>query len=219
MVDFKNDWNDILAGEFEKEYYLALREFLREEYKTRRIFPEMGDIFNALRLTSYRDAKVVILGQDPYHGDGQAHGLAFSVRDGTALPPSLRNIYKEIHEETGNGIPESGNLTRWAKQGVLLLNTCLTVREGEPNSHRNRGWEIFTDTVISRLNDRAAPLVFLLWGRNAKEKQSLITNPHHTVLSAAHPSPLSAHSGFFGCGHFNAANRALVLAGEMPIIW
>lgn len=219
MVDFRNDWNDVLQGEFSKDYYIALRAFLKEEYSSRRIFPEMNDIFNALRLTSYADTKVVILGQDPYHGEGQAHGLAFSVKDGVPLPPSLKNIYKEIFDETGNTPPESGNLTRWAKQGVLLLNACLTVREGEANSHRAQGWEIFTDNVIAKLNEREKPVIFLLWGRNAREKEALITNPQHKVFSSAHPSPLSAYNGFFGCGHFNAANRELVLSGEMPIIW
>ncbi len=219
MVDFNNDWNEVLRGEFSKDYYIALRAFLKEEYSSRRIFPEMNDIFNALRLTSYADTKVVILGQDPYHGEGQAHGLAFSVKDGVPLPPSLKNIYKEIFDETGNPPPESGNLTRWAKQGVLLLNACLTVREGEANSHRAKGWEIFTDNVIAKLNAREKPVIFLLWGRNAREKETLITNPQHKVFSSAHPSPLSAYNGFFGCGHFNAANRELVLSGEMPIIW
>ncbi len=219
MVDLKNDWNDILRDEFEKEYYLNLREFLREEYKTHKIFPEMQDIFSALRFTPYESVKVVILGQDPYHGEGQAHGLAFSVKDGVAIPPSLRNMYKEIYDETGNPPPESGNLTRWAEQGVLLLNAALTVREGEANSHRGRGWEEFTDAIIKKLNERDKMIVFLLWGRNAKEKESLITNKNHKVFTAAHPSPLSAHNGFFGCGHFNAANRELVLSGELPIIW
>lgn len=219
MVDFKNDWNEILKDEFSKSYYLSLREFLKEEYKSFRIFPEMKNIFSALTLTPYRDVKVVILGQDPYHGEGQAHGLAFSVKDGVALPPSLRNIYKEIFEETGNEQPPSGDLTRWAKQGVLLLNTSLTVREGEANSHQGKGWEVFTDEIIKRLNEREKMVVFLLWGRNARDKKKLITNKNHRVFEAAHPSPLSAYNGFFGCGHFNSANRELVLAGELPIIW
>ena len=219
MVDLGNDWNEILKDEFKSEYYLSLREFLLREYKEQRIFPEMHDIFSALMLTSYSETRVVILGQDPYHGEGQAHGLAFSVKDGVQIPPSLRNMYKEIFNETGNVPPESGNLTRWAKQGVLLLNTSLTVREGQANSHRGRGWELFTDAVIRKLNERDKMVVFLLWGRNAKEKESLITNKTHKVFCAAHPSPLSAHNGFFGCGHFNAANRELVLNGDMPIIW
>lgn len=219
MIDFGNDWNSILADEFSKEYYITLRNFLKEEYKTYTIYPDMHDIYNALRLTSYSDVKVVILGQDPYHGEGQAHGLAFSVKEGVPLPPSLRNMYKEIFEETGNAQPESGDLTRWARQGVLLLNTALTVRAGEANSHSGKGWEIFTDGIIERLNEREKPVIFLLWGRNAKTKERLITNPRHKVFTAAHPSPLSAHNGFFGCDHFNAANRELILAGDMPIIW
>lgn len=219
MIDLGNDWTELLAEEFGKEYYTTLRDFLREEYKTCTVYPDMHDIFNALRLTAYRDVKVVILGQDPYHGEGQAHGLAFSVREGIPLPPSLKNIYKEVVEETGNVQPESGDLTRWAEQGVLLLNTALTVRAGEANSHSGKGWEIFTDSVIKRLNEREKPIVFLLWGRNARTKQELITNPVHKVFCAPHPSPLSAHSGFFGCNHFNLANRELIINGEMPIIW
>lgn len=219
MIDFGNDWNDVLSNEFSKDYYLQLREFLKEEYKSHTIYPDMYDIYNALKLTAYNDVKVVILGQDPYHGEGQAHGLAFSVKDGVALPPSLRNMYKEIYEETGNVQPESGDLTRWAKQGVLLLNTALTVRAGEANSHSGKGWEVFTDCIIEKLNLREKPMVFLLWGRNARTKERLITNPNHRVFCAAHPSPLSAYNGFFGCGHFNAANRELILAGEMPVIW
>ncbi|MBQ4544177.1 MAG: uracil-DNA glycosylase [Oscillospiraceae bacterium] len=219
MIDFGNDWNSVLSKEFEKDYYLSLREFLKTEYREHTVYPDMYDIYNALKFTSYSDVKVVILGQDPYHGEGQAHGLAFSVKDGVPLPPSLRNMYKEIYEETGNVQPESGNLTRWAKQGVLLLNTALTVRSGQANSHSGKGWEIFTDCIIEKLNAREKPIVFLLWGRNARSKERLITNPNHKVFSAAHPSPLSAYNGFFGCGHFNAANRELILAGEMPIIW
>ncbi|MBQ2840947.1 MAG: uracil-DNA glycosylase [Oscillospiraceae bacterium] len=219
MIDFGNDWNSVLSKEFEKDYYLSLREFLKTEYREHTVYPDMYDIYNALKFTSYSDVKVVILGQDPYHGEGQAHGLAFSVKDGVPLPPSLRNMYKEIYEETGNVQPESGNLTRWAKQGVLLLNTALTVRSGQANSHSGKGWEIFTDCIIEKLNAREKTIVFLLWGRNARSKERLITNPNHKVFSAAHPSPLSAYNGFFGCGHFNAANRELILAGEMPIIW
>lgn len=219
MIDFGNDWNEVLADEFSKDYYLQLREFLKEEYKSHTVYPDMYDIYNALKLTAYSDVKVVILGQDPYHGEGQAHGLAFSVKDGVSLPPSLRNMYKEIYEETGNAQPQSGDLTRWAKQGVLLLNTALTVRAGEANSHSGKGWEVFTDCIIEKLNLREKPMVFLLWGRNARTKERLITNPNHKVFCAAHPSPLSARNGFFGCGHFNAANRELILAGEMPVIW
>lgn len=214
-----NDWDEHLAAEFQKPYYTELRKFLKQEYEGHTIYPDMYDIFNALRLTPYSAVKVVILGQDPYHGEGQAHGLAFSVKDGVPLPPSLRNMYKEIRDETGNDIPASGDLTRWARQGVLLLNTALTVRAGQANSHSGMGWEIFTDRIIELLNEREKPVIFLLWGRNAKAKEALIENPRHKVFTAAHPSPLSAHNGFFGCGHFNAANRELVINGEMPIIW
>ena len=219
MIDFGNSWSEVLKDEFSKEYYITLRDFLKEEYKTYTIYPDMYDIYNALKITGYDEVKVVILGQDPYHGEGQAHGLAFSVKEGVPLPPSLRNMYKEIYEETGNAQPESGDLTRWARQGVLLLNTALTVRAGEANSHSGKGWEIFTDSVIKKLNEREKPVIFLLWGRNAKTKEALITNSRHKVFTAAHPSPLSAYNGFFGCGHFNAANRELVLQGDMPIIW
>lgn len=219
MITLGNDWDDILKGEFESAYFSDLRKFLAEEYKNHVIHPDIGDIYNALRLTPYSDVKVVILGQDPYHGEGQAHGLAFSVKDGVALPPSLRNMYSEIESETGNKPPRSGDLTRWAKQGVLLLNASLTVRDGEANSHSGHGWETFTDAVIRALNDREKPVVFLLWGKYAQDKQKLITNPRHKVFCAAHPSPLSAHRGFFGCGHFNLANRELILNGDMPIIW
>lgn len=219
MIDLGNDWNEVICDEFSKEYYITLRNFLKEEYKAYTIYPPKEDIFNALRLTSYSDVKVVILGQDPYHGEGQAHGLAFSVREGIPLPPSLKNMYKEIEAETGEKQPESGDLTRWAKQGVLLLNTALTVRAGEANSHSGKGWEIFTDHIIEVLNEREKPVIFLLWGRNAKTKEHLITNPRHKVFTAAHPSPLSAHNGFFGCGHFTAVNRELILNGDMPVIW
>ncbi len=219
MVKFCNDWDDLLSGEFRKEYYQKLHEFLKKEYSQKTVYPDMHDIFNALKLTPYSSVRVVILGQDPYHGEGQAHGLAFSVKDGVTPPPSLKNMFREIELETGNPPPDTGNLTRWAEQGVLLLNTALTVRAGEANSHRNKGWEIFTDRVIELLNAREEMIVFLLWGSNAREKEKLITNKNHKVFSAPHPSPLSASRGFFGCGHFNAANRELVLAGGMPVIW
>ncbi len=219
MVKLGNDWDALLCDEFKKEYYLNLREFLKYEYATGVVYPDMHDIFNALKLTPYASVRVVILGQDPYHGEGQAHGLAFSVKDGVEVPPSLRNMFREIELETGNPPPQTGNLTRWAEQGVLLLNTALTVRAGEANSHRNKGWEIFTDRIIELLNERDEPIVFLLWGKNAREKEELITNKRHKVFSAPHPSPLSASRGFLGCGHFNAANRELILSGNMPIIW
>ena len=219
MVNLNNEWDEILKDEFSKEYYLKLRDFLKTEYSTRRIYPNMYDIFNALKLTSYNDVKVVILGQDPYHGPNQAHGLCFSVKDGVEPPPSLKNIYKEIDNELHVGIPKSGELTKWAKQGVLLLNTVLTVREGTPNSHKNMGWEIFTDFVISKLNERHSPIVFLLWGANARSKKALITNKAHYILECAHPSPLSAYNGFFGCGHFLKTNQILKSNGQQEIEW
>lgn len=219
MVKLGNDWDEILKDEFEKPYYKELRTFLKEEYRTRRIYPDMFDIFSALRYTSFADTRIVLLGQDPYHGKGQAHGLCFSVKKGIAPPPSLVNIFKELNSELGVSIPSHGELSSWAKQGVLLLNTCLTVREGLANSHRGKGWEIFTDRVIALLNEREKPLVFLLWGANAKSKSALITNPAHLVLSCAHPSPLSAHNGFFGCGHFEKTNAFLIKNSIQPIDW
>ena len=179
----------------------------------------MNDIYNALRYTTYSDARVVILGQDPYHGPGQAHGLCFSVRRGVALPPSLKNIFKELADEVGMSMPDSGELTGWARQGVLLLNTTLTVREGQPQSHKGHGWEILTDRIISAMNEKETPVVFMLWGGNARAKRSLITNSHHLVLECAHPSPLSAYNGFFGCGHFVRANEFLEGNGLAPIDW
>lgn len=219
MVNIGNEWDEILGGEFQKEYYLKLRAFLAREYKTGTIYPDMYDIFNALKLTSYNDVKAVILGQDPYHGPNQAHGLCFSVLPGVTPPPSLKNIYKEIEVEYGTPPPSSGELTRWAKQGVLLLNTVLTVRAGMANSHRGKGWEILTDKIIECLNARETPIVFMLWGGNAKQKQSLITNTNHLILTAAHPSPLSAYNGFFGCGHFRKCNDFLEKNGQAPIVW
>lgn len=219
MINFQNDWNELLSHEFEQEYYLALRKFLAHEYKTQTIYPNMYDIFNALKYTAYNDTKVVILGQDPYHGKGQAHGFCFSVLNGTPPPPSLVNIFKELNQELGIEVPKTGDLTHWAKQNVLLLNTCLTVREGTPNSHKNKGWEIFTDKIISLLNEREKPIVFLLWGANARAKTSLITNKHHLILTCAHPSPLSAYNGFFGCNHFIKTNEFLLGTGQTPIDW
>ena len=219
MVNIGNDWDEILDGEFEKEYYLKLRAFLAKEYRTTTIYPDMYDIFNALKYTPYGDVKAVILGQDPYHGPGQAHGLCFSVLPGITPPPSLKNIYKEIQDEYGTTPPNGGELTRWAKQGVLLLNTVLTVRAGMANSHRGMGWEILTDRIISLLNERKEPIVFMLWGANARQKTALITNPRHLVLTAAHPSPLSAYNGFFGCGHFKKCNDFLAQNGREAIIW
>ena len=219
MVNIGNEWDELLKEEFEKDYYLNLRSFLATEYKKQRIYPDMYDIFNALKYTSYNDVKVVILGQDPYHGFGQAHGLCFSVKKGVKKPPSLVNIFKEIESDIGVKMPEHGELTHWAKQGVLLLNTTLTVREASPNSHKGKGWEIFTDKVIELLNNRQKPIVFILWGSNARSKKAIITNPIHKILETVHPSPLSAYRGFFGCKHFSTANEFLRRTGQKPIDW
>lgn len=221
MVNLGNSWDSLLCDEFEKEYYLSLRRFLKEEYLggKHRIFPEMNNIFNALKYTDYDDVKVVILGQDPYHGYGQAHGLCFSVQKGTMPPPSLVNIFKELKEDVGVSQPSHGELTEWAKRGVLLLNTVLTVREGMAASHRGMGWEIFTDRVISLLNQREKPMVFMLWGNFAKNKGALLDGSKHLILTAAHPSPLSAYNGFFGCRHFSLANEFLRKNGLEEIDW
>jgi len=219
MIQFGNDWDELLKDEFEKPYYKQLRAFLKHEYATQTIYPDMYDIFNALKLTPYRDVKAVILGQDPYHGPRQAHGLCFSVQDGIQPPPSLQNIFKEQQSDLGLPIPSTGNLTPWAKQGVLLLNTVLTVRQGMPNSHKNVGWELFTDHIITLLNARSTPMVFLLWGANAGTKTALITNPDHLILKTVHPSPLSAHRGWFGCRHFSKANAFLQARGMSAIDW
>ena len=220
MVNIGNDWDKLLEEEFQSEYYLKIREFLKKEYSSARIFPDMYNIFNALKLTSYEDTKVLLLGQDPYHGEGQAHGLAFSVNKGIKIPPSLVNIYKELKTDIeGFEIPSHGYLENWAKQGVLLLNTSLTVRSGEANSHSKIGWSIFTDRIIELLNKREKPVVFLLWGGNARAKASLITESRHLVLQAAHPSPLSAYNGFFGCKHFSKTNKFLEENGFSTIDW
>ena len=219
MISFNNDWDTLLSEEFKKDYYLELREFLKAEYSSKRIYPPMNDIYNALKYTSRSDTRVVILGQDPYHGYGQAHGLCFSVKEGVALPPSLKNIYKELNSEYGFNVERIGELTGWAKQGVLLLNTTLTVREGQPQSHKGRGWEILTDRIISLVNEKSEPTVFMLWGGNARAKKSLIKNPAHLVLECAHPSPLSAYNGFFGCDHFKRANEFLKKNGLSEIDW
>ena len=218
MVNIGNSWDDILKEAFASESYLALREFLKEEYRRHTVYPDMHDIFNALRYTPYEEVKAVILGQDPYHGEGQAHGLCFSVKEGVPAPPSLQNIFKEIYDETGvrNTSP---CLVPWAKRGVLLLNTVLTVRAGQPNSHKGRGWEALTDEIIRRLNERETPMVFLLWGGNARAKKTLLTSKSHLVLESAHPSPLSAYNGFFGCGHFVKANAFLAQHGVKEIDW
>ena len=219
MVHFNNEWDELLADEFKKDYYLRLREFLKKEYATQTIYPNMYNIFNSLKYTSYSDVKAVILGQDPYHGPGQAHGLCFSVQEGVPLPPSLKNIFKELQDDLGCTPPVNGTLTKWAENGVLLMNTVLTVREGQANSHRGMGWEIFTDHVISLLNEREKPMVFLLWGGNARSKAKLIDRSRHCVLECAHPSPLSAYNGFFGCRHFSKTNAFLTAHDMEPIDW
>lgn len=219
LIQLGNDWDELLKDEFQKDYYIKLRQFLKNEYSDKTIYPDMHKIFEALKLTSYKDTKVVILGQDPYHGPNQAHGLAFSVQEGVMIPPSLLNIYKEMENDVNCYIPDNGYLVPWAKQGVLLLNTSLTVVAGNANSHSNRGWELFTDGIIRLLNDKDSPVVFLLWGNNAKGKSTYITNPKHLILTAVHPSPLSAHRGFLGCRHFSKANEFLNGTGQGMIDW
>lgn len=219
MVKLNNEWDNILASEFSQDYYKNLREFLKYEYSHFRVFPPMNDIYNAFRYTPYSSVKAVIIGQDPYHEVGQAHGLCFSVPEGTKIPPSLVNIYKELKSDLEIEPAKHGTLTKWATQGVLLLNTSLTVREGQANSHRGKGWEVFTDDVIKLLNKRSSPIAFILWGRNARDKKMLITNKIHGIFEAAHPSPLSAHNGFFGCRHFSRVNEFLTANGIEPIDW
>lgn len=220
MVHIGNDWDNILKDEWEKPYYKQLREFLKVEYSSRTIYPPKEDIFNALRYTSFENTKVVIIGQDPYHGAGQAHGLCFSVKKGVTPPPSLKNIYKELESDIeGFTAPLHGELTAWAKQGVLMLNNVLTVREATPNSHKGKGWEKVTDRIISELNRKTTPVVFLLWGNNAITKAKIITNPIHHKLTSVHPSPLSAYGGFFGCKHFSKTNEILKKSGLEPIDW
>ena len=216
---FKNDWGELLADEFSKDYMKDLESFLEEEYASYTIYPERQNIYSALHLTSYKDCRVVIFGQDPYHGEKQAHGLAFSVLPEVDIPPSLMNIYKELKNELGLYIPNNGYLTKWAKQGVLLLNNALTVRKDMANSHRGNGWERFTDKIAELLNDRPEPIIFVLWGANAREKKNIITNPRHFILEAPHPSPLSASRGFFGCGHFKEINSILTAMNKPPIDW
>ena len=219
MVSLGNSWDEILKDEFEKEYYLKIRKFLVYEYNHYKIFPNMNDIFNALKMADYSDIKVVIIGQDPYHEEGQAHGLSFSVQKGIQIPPSLMNIYKELHTDLGCYIPNNGYLKKWADQGVLLLNTSLTVRAGEANSHKSIGWEIFTDRIISLVNEKEDPVVFLLWGNNAIKKKNLITNKKHLILTSAHPSPLSASRGFFRSKPFSKINNFLISVNKQPIDW
>lgn len=219
MKILRNNWQDLLEGEFSKEYYHNLRRFLINEYKTKIIHPDAHDIFNALQYTDYKDVKVVIIGQDPYHGPDQAHGLSFSVKPGVKIPPSLMNIFKELRDDLGCYIPDNGHLKKWSDQGVLLLNTVLTVREGHANSHKGMGWELFTDRIISILDERKDPMVFILWGKNAQSKLGIINNPNHMIIKSAHPSPLSARNGFFNSRPFSRANNFLTGLGKQPIDW
>ena len=219
MAAIQNDWLDALKEEFRQPYYKKLFQTVNEVYRTRQIFPPADDIFNAFHLTPLHEVKVVILGQDPYHGEGQAHGLCFSVRPGVDIPPSLVNIYQELHDDLGCTIPNHGCLTKWAKQGVLLLNTVLTVRAHQANSHKGIGWEEFTDAAIRKLNEQDRPIVFMLWGRPAQAKKSMLHNPKHLILEAPHPSPLSAYRGFFGSRPFSQANRFLEAQGVEPVDW
>lgn len=219
MAAINNDWLDALKGEFSKPYYKKLFETVNQEYRTHRVYPPADDIFNAFHLTPLKDVKVVILGQDPYHGDGQAEGLSFSVKPGVDIPPSLVNIYQELHDDLGCTIPSHGNLVKWAKQGVLLLNTVLTVRAHQANSHRGIGWEEFTDAAIMALNNQDRPIVFILWGAPAQRKEKMLTNPQHLILKAPHPSPLAAYRGFFGSRPFSQTNEFLKAHGIEPIDW
>jgi uracil-DNA glycosylase len=219
MTILKNDWAVLLESELQQPYYLKLRQFLIQEYRTGIVYPDMYDIFNALHYTSHSETKVVILGQDPYHGPGQAHGLSFSVKPGVTPPPSLQNIFKELQTDLGCSMPNNGHLVKWAQQGVLLLNAVLTVGQGAANSHRGLGWEAFTDQVITALNQREQPVVFILWGKNAQDKEELITSPHHHIIKSSHPSPFSATRGFFGSKPFSRANNFLHQCGSNPIDW
>ena len=219
MAAISNDWLPVFQGEFRKPYYKQLYQTVMKEYNTRKIYPAPDDIFNAFQLTPFHKVKAVILGQDPYHGPGQAHGLCFSVKPDVEIPPSLVNIYQELHDDCGCYIPDNGYLTKWAEQGVLLLNTVLTVRAHQANSHRGIGWEEFTDAAIRRLNEEDRPIVFILWGRPAQMKKSMLTNPNHLILEAPHPSPLSAYRGFFGSKPFSKTNEFLVAHGVEPIDW
>jgi uracil-DNA glycosylase len=219
MSKLNGDWEEALRGEFKKPYYKELYYFIKNEYETKQIFPPFEDLFSAFHFTALKDVKVVILGQDPYHNDGQAHGLSFSVKPEVAIPPSLLNIYKELQADLGTYIPDNGYLLKWAKQGVFLLNAVLTVRAHNAASHSNKGWEKFTDAVIEILNKEDRPIVFLLWGRFAKEKAKMLNNPKHLVLTAAHPSPLSAYNGFFACKHFSKTNEFLTKNNIEPIDW
>ncbi len=219
MIKITEEWDKILSEEFSSPTYKNLREFLKGEYSAKTVYPDMFNIFNSMKYTSFEDIKVVILGQDPYHEKGQAMGLSFSVPEGEKIPPSLVNIYKEIQSETGCAMPSHGNLTGWAKQGVLLLNTVLTVVEHKANSHKGKGWEEFTDGVIKKISEGREGVVFLLWGANARSKKAIIDREKHLVLETVHPSPLSAYNGFFGCNHFILANEYLTKKGKTPIDW
>lgn len=214
-----NDWDEIIGEEFDKPYYQDLRSFLNEEYQKHTVYPLPKFIYTALKLTPYKDCKVVILGQDPYHEKNQAHGLSFSVNKGIEIPPSLVNIYKELHDDLGCNIPNHGYLESWARQGVLLLNAVLTVREHMANSHKGKGWEILTDTIIQKLNEKEEPIVFILWGANARSKKQFITNPKHLIIESVHPSPLSAYNGFFGSKPFSKTNKFLIENNLKPIDW
>lgn len=214
-----NDWDKILNDEWPKPYFKELCAFLDNEYTTQIIHPDREKLFKALELTSFENTKVVIIGQDPYHGENQAHGLCFSVQTGVKLPPSLRNIYKELESDVGREFTQNGQLDNWAKQGVLMLNTVLSVRDGKPNSHKGKGWEIFTQRVIEEINKKQTPVVFLLWGAHAEKIGQAVTNPIHKKLVTVHPSPLSAHRGFFGCRHFSKTNEFLAQNGLEPISW
>lgn len=219
MIKITEQWDELLEKEFNSEQYLNLREFLKSEYSKYTVYPSMYDIFNSMKMTAFDDIKVVIIGQDPYHEEGQAMGLSFSVPKGIEIPPSLKNIYKEISSETGFAMPNHGDLTGWAIQGVLLLNTVLTVRKGQANSHKNKGWEAFTDGIIKKISDKKQNVVFLLWGANARSKKALIDTKKHLVLETVHPSPLSAYNGFFGSGHFVKTNEYLKANGQQTIDW
>ena len=219
MAGLTGGWERALKDEFGKDYYKRLYAFVKSEYQSHVVYPPADRLFTALHLTPLESVRAVILGQDPYHEPGQAMGMSFSVPEGVEIPPSLKNIYKEIHEDVGEKIPDTGDLTKWAEQGVLLLNAVLTVREHEANSHKGRGWEEFTDAIIKAVDNEDRPIVFFLWGRNARDKKSIITNPAHLVLEAAHPSPLSAYNGFFGCRHFSKCNRFLKENGADEIDW
>ncbi|MFS1516968.1 uracil-DNA glycosylase [Bacillus sp. SCS-151] len=219
MTILNNDWSQLLEEEFNKTYYKKLRQTLKHEYNTETIYPDMYSIFNALHHTPYHKVKVVIIGQDPYHGPNQAHGLSFSVQPGIPVPPSLKNIYKELQNDIGCTIPNHGYLLKWTEEGVLLLNTTLTVRKGQPSSHRGLGWELFTDKIIEVLNEREKPVIFILWGRHAQEKQKLVSNSHHFIIESPHPSPFSANRGFFGSNPFSKANSYLRQIDSEEIDW